>query len=534
MKKYISRVGLLSFLFLLSSQKVFANILPIYPPNGSVIFESPVNFKWKNTYTENEYIYRHEYSFESYFELSMAKAGLLTTETLRGLQNRKIYYWRVRYHPKNTFVDTYDYVSDIFVFGLNKDIPEDILKKFVKEEEVIPEKKAPLDEEAVIPSIQEEEIVVGEQEENFPDIPPIDIPKILPKKKVLEEIQSEFVWNVSPSSKAVLGTSSKNEIVCKFKYLKKKTKKIFCDIPKLKLTIQSIYPFANEYSIIVNGELVSTFNIQIDEYVCNFSLFKPITWFRCEEKFLKSNILEISPAIFFEITKDENRVSILSYTQKGDTFSILAGHVKNREGIKMVQKYRIVNSQFNIYQEEKNEYLLTLIDYDLANNDGNKPFIFPFEKIIGVTQWYGYTEYQTPHTGIDFGAYKENVLAVADGEVISKGWDNYYGECLSGGNYIKVRQSNGMYVIYFHLEEIYVNTGDQVKEGTIIAKSGNSGAWNCQKLGYHLHFETRLNSSSSSHSNPVRYINTDWSNVPTVGYTKYPGRVSGENPHPER
>jgi murein DD-endopeptidase MepM/ murein hydrolase activator NlpD len=91
-----------------------------------------------------------------------------------------------------------------------------------------------------------------------------------------------------------------------------------------------------------------------------------------------------------------------------------------------------------------------------------------------------------------------------------------------------------MYTTYFHLEDMYVNTGDTVKKGQIIAKSGNTGAWNCQKLGYHLHFETRLNSGSKSHTNPVPYIDVDWNKVLTLGAEYNPGRLSGENPHPGR
>ena len=53
--------------------------------------------------------------------------------------------------------------------------------------------------------------------------------------------------------------------------------------------------------------------------------------------------------------------------------------------------------------------------------ENTKPFGFPFEKIIGVTQWYGNTVYQQPHTGIDFGATKENIISPGDGEIVALG-----------------------------------------------------------------------------------------------------------------
>ena len=38
----------------------------------------------------------------------------------------------------------------------------------------------------------------------------------------------------------------------------------------------------------------------------------------------------------------------------------------------------------------------------------------------------------------------------------------------------------------------------------------------------------------NSHDNPVKYVDTDWNQVPTLNYTQYPGRLTGENPHPGR
>ena len=161
-----------------------------------------------------------------------------------------------------------------------------------------------------------------------------------------------------------------------------------------------------------------------------------------------------------------------------------------------------------------------------------KPFGFPFEKIIGVTQWYGNTAYQQPHTGIDFGATKETIISPGDGEIVALGWDNFNGECFSGGNYLVLKHSNGMHTAYFHIEKYFVKLGDLVKRGERIAVSGNSGKWNCQNLGYHLHFETRLGRYQDTHVNPIDYIDVNWEDVPTLGYRYNPGRLSGENPHP--
>lgn len=163
-----------------------------------------------------------------------------------------------------------------------------------------------------------------------------------------------------------------------------------------------------------------------------------------------------------------------------------------------------------------------------------KPFIFPFLKPVGVSQWHGYTAFQKPHTGIDFSVAKQNTIAVGDGVVVGRGYDRYYGECLSGGNFLTIQHDNGMYTVYFHLEQSYVDVGRRVKKGEVIAKTGNSGKWNCQPLAYHLHFETRKARSQSTHVNPVEYIAQDWNLIPTADYKKYPGRLTGDNPHPGR
>lgn len=124
------------------------------------------------------------------------------------------------------------------------------------------------------------------------------------------------------------------------------------------------------------------------------------------------------------------------------------------------------------------------------------------------------------------------MLAVSDGQVVANGWDSFNGECMSGGNYIVIKQSNGMYTAYFHLQESYVQYGQKVSKGTVIGISGNTGSWNCQALKYHLHFETRLSRNQSSHVNPVDYVETDWSKILTLNAKAMPERLSGENPHP--
>jgi len=545
MGRYILKISIATLFLLLNTSFLFAEVILLNPPNGSVLEHGPINFQWSNTDTSQPYMYELCVSSSSNFHLAICDGKIQGNEKSRWEQPNRIYYWRIRYSPLSIFYEysphyatgyRYEESSETFVFGIDKDIPQHILDEFVKEE--IQEE----DQESIVIEEKEEENIQSEitQEEEIipPELPFLEkkVPITIPYRKSsigIPHTLEEFNWN-SVSSGKVLGISQKNEsIVCRFKYLKKKISLEYCNLPKLELNKQERYQFGNGYILTVTGNVQNTFKIQIDRYDCHFNILKPITWFKCEERFKESNIVDVKAHMFFNVLQDWRNIPIMSYILDGDEFRLVAGITREKEQYILEHTYRISLGDYNLFHEEKNSYALNLNDYNLDITEP-RPFIFPFKKIIGVTQWYGYTEYQSPHTGIDFGAKKENVLAVGDGEVVSKGWDSYYGDCLSGGNYLKIKQLNGMYTVYFHLEDIFVNTGDMVKRGDIVAISGNSGFWNCQKLAYHLHFETRINSSMNSHSNPVKYIDTDWHSVPTLGYLTYPGRLSGENPHPGR
>jgi murein DD-endopeptidase MepM/ murein hydrolase activator NlpD len=168
----------------------------------------------------------------------------------------------------------------------------------------------------------------------------------------------------------------------------------------------------------------------------------------------------------------------------------------------------------------------------------SKPFISTFKSLIGVTQWHGYTKFQSPHKGIDFGVVSKNIYAIADGEIKAKLWDTYGSRCNSGGNALRVKHTNGMHSVYMHLASDYkgeitdLKVGDKVKKGQLIGRTGNSGEYNCQPLGYHLHFEIRKSRLQSTHVDPVSFVAADWDNIKTMNAGNIPNRLSGDNPHP--
>lgn len=105
------------------------------------------------------------------------------------------------------------------------------------------------------------------------------------------------------------------------------------------------------------------------------------------------------------------------------------------------------------------------------------------------------------HKGIDIGARYESVYASASGYAYNAYDRNGYGTYIMvfhGGNYV---------TLYGHLSTSKVRDGQFVKQGEVIATSGNSGG----STGAHLHFEIRQASNvsqffSKSPLNPLDYL----------------------------
>ncbi len=99
------------------------------------------------------------------------------------------------------------------------------------------------------------------------------------------------------------------------------------------------------------------------------------------------------------------------------------------------------------------------------------------------------------HNGVDLRANYELVYSVLEGEVSSVGWDDN-----GGGIFMKIKHSNGFETSYLHLSEVYYKTGERVKAGFIIGRSGNTGVSNAP----HLHFAVKEN---DIFINPISFLN---------------------------
>jgi len=87
------------------------------------------------------------------------------------------------------------------------------------------------------------------------------------------------------------------------------------------------------------------------------------------------------------------------------------------------------------------------------------------------------------HNGIDLSSsIGTPIRAAADGEVIiakSGGWNGGY------GSYIEIQHPNGTQTLYAHLSKVSVSVGDNVTQGQVIGKLGDTG----DSTGPHVHFE---------------------------------------------
>lgn len=511
------------------------NDVALLSPNYGSIFalNEEILISWGNRNIEREYIFTvYFYYLEGDFHFGHSAVNIDLEEKIVLPFQKSVIALQVYYYDKEFYYtdqrDQNTYVTDILVLGIGMDIPEYWYKRFYKEK--VPTITPPVIEENKKEDI-EKEIVAPFQQEQTQQVKKRD-----PKPKKIETITNEpekFEWNFIQQEDVKGSQAKKTE--CRYKYLYRYNQgtKIECNIPKLENITAEVVDRGTYKDLIVKGNIYRDIFVQIDIYTCDSSFFKPITWFECKEKYLETKYLHIYPNIHMSITIDGRKYPLIAFSLSRNEFSLLS-QISKLEKIKNVEVEYLAFfkiSDYNIFENSKRKYQAEVKEPKIEDST-EKPFSFPFSSIVGVSQWHGYTEYQKPHTGIDFSTVKRNTLAIGNGLVIGKGWDNYYGKCLSGGNYLTVKHDNGMHSVYFHLDESFTDVGKRVNRGDIVARTGNSGYWNCQPLAHHLHFELRENKLQSSHVNPVEYIEQDWSKIPTVGYKQNPGRLSGDNPHP--
>ena len=131
-------------------------------------------------------------------------------------------------------------------------------------------------------------------------------------------------------------------------------------------------------------------------------------------------------------------------------------------------------------------------------------YIHPLSQYSDVYISSGYGGRTDPATGaykyhyaIDLcrysGTSNQNVVAAADGTVVTAEWHSSY------GYYVLIAHDTGVYTLMAHNNSLLVSEGERVSQGQVVALSGATG----YVTGAHVHFEVRVNGEKV---NPLNYV----------------------------
>ena len=193
----------------------------------------------------------------------------------------------------------------------------------------------------------------------------------------------------------------------------------------------------------------------------------------------------------FGIGKDRKYDVIIRIIKNGETTKVVKKVQKRKYNIQRIDglEEKKVTPPEEVYERIKKENILIAkareinSDLDFFKNK----FILPVDNAI-ITGVYGSQRIlngkpRWPHYGIDFAqALGTPIKAMADGVVTLAEKDLYF----TGATLI-FDHGHGISTLYMHLDQIFVELGDIVKQGDIIGTVGSSG----RSTGPHL--DVRLN-----------------------------------------
>ena len=203
----------------------------------------------------------------------------------------------------------------------------------------------------------------------------------------------------------------------------------------------------------------------------------------------KVNTIEEAEELVNEIKEENNSEEI--------NLSIAEKYTQNEEEadttdleIAKTNVQETVQNAITQIKEQKEEERLNA----LPSINGIKLAVTPIEGRI--TSRYGAKSSirKSTHTGLDISAVQgTDIKVVADGTVTFASYNGSYGKL------VKVDHGNGVETWYAHTSKMYVNVGDSVKAGDVIAAVGSTG----NSTGPHLHLEIRVD---GEHVNPQDYL----------------------------
>lgn len=322
--------------------------------------------------------------------------------------------------------------------------------------------------------------------------------------------------------------------VCNFNYNieKESFEYVDCNIALPTVSSSTYYKYNDMYISNVKGSYQESVTVNIQNIVCSkFDILHPNTWFGCDMNVVSTDSYDVKldhEVYFFnkgKIFSPKGYIFQPNYFEISLILDEFPSDIVYKGYFSVMHRGEWLDKEV-VFKEGVN---FDEINYE---RDSKAIYSFPFNKLVDVNQWHGCTVYQCPHCGIDFASVKDNIYASGNGVVVSSKSSTPYSECGDSGKSIVVKLDTGQYMSYMHLDSIKVREGEEFVRGDLLGVSGNTGMYNCQALGYHLHFELRDSRWQSSHVDPVPYIDVDWGLIRTNKASVFPGRLSGDNPHP--
>ena len=110
-----------------------------------------------------------------------------------------------------------------------------------------------------------------------------------------------------------------------------------------------------------------------------------------------------------------------------------------------------------------------------------------------ISSYYG-RRWGRQHEGIDYAVnIGTKIRAIGAGKIVYSGWARGYGKT------IIIEHQKGLRTLYAHNSKLLVHSGEWVRRGEVISKSGNTG----KSTGPHLHLEVQVNGRPV---NPLDYL----------------------------
>lgn len=242
------------------------------------------------------------------------------------------------------------------------------------------------------------------------------------------------------------------------------------------------------------------YEVKSGDYLCKIAAKFSTT----ENEIINLNGIKNPDLIFkgqiIRVKKNSNSYIV----ESGDTLVSIAN--KHNSSVEKIIRANNISNPDYIVSGQKIDIPLTanslVKSYRVMSRYKNNNFIWPCQgKISSPYGWRTHPIYKKElfHTGIDIALTMGSpVYAVMDGIVSYSDWETGYGRL------IKLKHRDGEMTYYGHNLKLLVSKGEKIKQGKIIALSGNSGL----STGPHLHFEIRVN---NKHVDPMKYLNKSYS-----------------------